>query len=253
MDAGVSGSRKTDMLKFIKKYLTVGTHNLPNRDAWLEKNLQALPPGTKILDAGAGETKYRKFCGHLNYTSQDFGQYNGEGNGEGNQTNVWDNSKLDIVSDITKIPVQTASFDAVLCVEVLEHVPEPINALSELSRILKPGGKLILTLPFCSMTHFAPYFFYTGFSKYWVEKFLPEKGFKIDAIDYNGNYFEYIGQETRRMHRFISKYYSDSKFWFVLTKICALPMVFLLNHLALKSKKSEEVLCYGLNIVAIRI
>jgi hypothetical protein len=48
-----------------------------NRQTWLKKTLAALPAGSRILDAGAGELKSRKYCGHLNYVSQDFCQYKG--------------------------------------------------------------------------------------------------------------------------------------------------------------------------------
>ena len=155
-------------------YPAVGNKNLAEREAWLKKTLELIPAGQTHLDAGAGELKYKKFCSHLNYQSQDFGQYDGQGNQKGFQTQSWDNSKVDYVSDITAIPVADASFDNIMCIEVLEHVPEPIKAIKEFSRILKTGGKLILTAPFCSLTHFAPYYFQNGFSKYWYEKFLPE-------------------------------------------------------------------------------
>ena len=46
--------------------------NEETRQAWLSKTLQALPDGARILDAGAGELKNRKYCGHLDYVSQDF-------------------------------------------------------------------------------------------------------------------------------------------------------------------------------------
>ena len=145
---------------------TVGTRNLEAREKWLKKTLKKVPSGSKILDAGAGELRYKKFCSHLNYVSQDFGQYNGGGDGRGLQKKRWDNSKLDIVSDITKIPAKDNAFDAIMCIEVLEHLPRPIKAIEEFARILKPKGKLILTAPFCSLTHFAPYYFTKNTAEY---------------------------------------------------------------------------------------
>ena len=64
------------------------------------------------------------------------------------------------------------SFDVVLCSEVLEHVPDPIQVIKELCRLIKPRGTLILTAPFCSLTHFAPYHFSTGFNRYFYEEHL---------------------------------------------------------------------------------
>lgn len=82
-----------------------------------------------------------------------------------------------LVSDITMIPAPDASFDAILCSEVLEHVPEPTHALDEFVRLLKPGGTLILTAPFASLVHMAPYHYCSGFSRYWYEHHLPLRGF----------------------------------------------------------------------------
>ncbi|EGJ33221.1 methylase involved in ubiquinone/menaquinone biosynthesis [Moorena producens 3L] len=177
----------------------VGLQNGTNRDQWIEKTLKKIPDGLKILDVGAGELPYKKYCDHLDYTSQDFNQYDGKGDGSGFQTDEWNTSKIDIVCDITDIPVESVSFEAIMCTEVLEHLPDPISALKEFDRILKPGGYLIITAPFCSMTHFAPYHFATGFNRYFYEYWMGELAFEILELQTNGNYFEYLGQELRRV------------------------------------------------------
>ena len=83
--------------------------NQQNREIWLEEALKKIPTGSRILDAGAGELRYKEFCEHLNYVSQDFAQYNGEGDSKGLQTGTWDQTKLDIISDITEIQIGRAS------------------------------------------------------------------------------------------------------------------------------------------------
>ena len=93
--------------------LRVGTENESNRIAWLEKTLKKIPDGNKILDAGAGELQFKKYCSHLNYLSQDFNQYDGKGDGKSLQMQSWDQSKIDIVSDIVNIPSPDSSFDAI--------------------------------------------------------------------------------------------------------------------------------------------
>ena len=177
----------------------VGTRNKETREKWLKEKIKQIPSGKKILDAGAGELQYKKFCSHLDYVSQDFCQYDGEGNGKGLHKGSWDDTKIDIVSDISEIPVKNNSFDAVMCIEVFEHILEPVKAVQEFNRILKPKGKLIITAPFCSLTHMAPYYFANGYSKYWYEKILKENNFIIDEIEFNGNFFEYVAQEIRRI------------------------------------------------------
>ncbi len=54
---------------------------------------------------------------------------------------------LDIGDLNQSLPYPSASFDLITCVEGIEHLENPFNAIREFSRILKPGGKLILTLP----------------------------------------------------------------------------------------------------------
>jgi len=109
------------------------------KDAWIEKKLAEIESGKSILDAGAGTLKWKPYCSHLQYTSQDFAQYDASSS-VGLQAEGWTYPKLDIVSDITNIPVPDESFDAVLCTSVLEHLPNPNAALKELVRVTKRGG-----------------------------------------------------------------------------------------------------------------
>ncbi len=173
-----------------------------NRQAWLKQTLNDLPNGARLLDAGAGELKNRQYCSHLDYVSQDFCQYQGEaGNApeEGLQTKSWDTTRIDLVSDITAIPAPDASFDVILCSEVLEHVPEPTHALDEFARLLKPGGVMILTAPFASNVHMAPYHYCSGFSKYWYEYHLAQRGFHIETMTANGDWYALLLQEITRL------------------------------------------------------
>ena len=111
------------------------------RARWVERVSKQLPPGGRLLDAGAGEQRYRPHCAHLEYVSQDFARYDGRGDGAGLQTQTWDQACLDLVCDITAIPESDASFDAVLCTEVFEHLPDPLAVLREFARLLRPGGR----------------------------------------------------------------------------------------------------------------
>jgi SAM-dependent methyltransferase len=47
-------------------------------------------------------------------------------------------------ADLTRLPYQSAAFDAVVCGWVLEHLPDPRPGLRELARVLRPGGRLLL-------------------------------------------------------------------------------------------------------------
>lgn len=228
----------------------VGTQNQSNREIWLEKTLKKIPSGSRILDAGAGEQQYKRFCNHLNYVAQDFAKYDGKGNDVGLQTENWDQSNLDIISDITNIPEPDAAFDAIMCVEVFEHIPEPIKAIQEFSRLLKPEGHLIITAPFCSLTHFAPYHYYTGYNRYFYETHLPKNGFKILDLQENGNYFEYLAQEIRRIPRMAKRYTTShpSLPEYFAMKLC----LSMLGRFSQRDSGSHEMLHFGCHVHAIR-
>jgi len=227
-----------------------GAKNKTVRERWLESRLSQIRPGAAILDAGAGELHYSKYCNHLSYTSQDFGQYNGYGVGEGLQTHSWDDSQVDIISDIAEIPEPDQSYDAVMCVEVFEHIPNPEKAIREFSRLLKKNGILILTVPVCSLTHYAPYYFYNGFSKYYFEKYLPLHGFKIKELYYNGNFFEYLGQELRRIAYMAERYSKINLFNKSILAFLLLILLRLLDKFSRYDTGSHEMLSFGLHILA---
>lgn len=74
-------------------------------------------------------------------------------------------ARPDVFCDACRLPFADATVDTVLLLEVLEHLRHPAQALSEISRVLRPGGKLLLTLPFLYPVHDAPHDYqrYTAF------------------------------------------------------------------------------------------
>lgn len=68
-----------------------------------------------------------------------------------------------------------ASFDTVLCIQVVEHVLEPLALVSELGRVLRPGGTAVLLVPQTSTTHLAPAYF-GNFSRWWIDAALERAG-----------------------------------------------------------------------------
>jgi SAM-dependent methyltransferase len=131
--------------------------NQMNRNKWVIEKAKTISAGSKVLDVGAGTCPYKYLFNHCDYKTHDFKKYEGvKLNGE------QDYGKIDYVSDIVNIPIEDNSFDVVLCTEVLEHVPEPIKALEEMSRLLKPGGRLLITAPLGSGLHQLPYHYYVA-------------------------------------------------------------------------------------------
>jgi ubiquinone/menaquinone biosynthesis C-methylase UbiE len=225
-----------------------GTDNETFREKWIIESLKKIPAGARILDAGAGEQQFRKYCQHLNYVSQDIAQYTPVQNGSGLQMEKWDFTGIDIVSDIINIPEPGQSFDAILCTEVIEHIPDPAKVFPEFARLLKPGGVLIITAPFSSLTHFAPYYYSTGFSSYFYEKHLADNDFEIGELIKNGNYFQYLAQEASRIPHIAEKY-TDVKLNF-FHRMIRRYFLNLLKQLSDRDTGSQELMCFGIQVIA---
>ena len=237
------------MNNFFKKFMPkTGMQNAEKRNQWIVEQLRKLPSGMRILDAGAGTQPYKKYCTHLNYVSQDFASYIPNDKEKGLQNKEWNYGQLDIISDIIDIPESDKSFDVIMCTEVLEHLPYPSEAIKELSRLLKSGGKLIITAPFCSLTHQGPHFYSTGFSPFYYKKILSENGLEIEEITPNGSFFEYMAQENRRMVNMAKEYAGISLN--IFDKLLLFLNLKMLNKLAKKDKKSHEILCFGYFVTA---
>jgi len=95
--------------------------------AWLAAQDVA---GLRVLDVGCGDRPYETLL---------------EGAAEIVGFDVPGNLHADLHGSIDAIPVEDASFDVVLCLQVLEHVPDPAAAVRELNRVVRPGGRVLLS------------------------------------------------------------------------------------------------------------
>tara|TARA_B100000963_G_C22461838_1_gene596016 strand:- start:85 stop:858 length:774 start_codon:yes stop_codon:yes gene_type:complete len=173
---------KVFIFKVIRPLEKIFAYNRMRRDRWLIEQVQDISNGSKVLDVGAGGCPHREKFYHCEYFTQDFVQLS-----DSQIQNQEGYGKIDYVCDILEIPVPDNSFDVVLCTEVIEHIPDPISVIKEFSRILNPGGTLLITAPLISGLHQEPYHFYGGYTKYWYEKFLPEHDFEDLKIESNGS------------------------------------------------------------------
>ena len=167
--------------------------NQIQRDAWINEKALKINKGSKVLDVGAGTCPYKNLFVHCEYYSQDFKKYPGEKLGGTEKY-----GDIDIASDILSIPAEDGFFDVILCTEVLEHVPEPIKAIKEMVRLLKKGGKILITAPLGSGLHQLPFHYYGGYTPEWYKKFLPENGIIVKEIKPNGGFFKHLAQECAR-------------------------------------------------------
>jgi SAM-dependent methyltransferase len=169
--------------------------NQEERDAWVVEQITKLMlPNEIVLDIGAGTSPYREYLKEQRYISHDFGQYEGVKLGGSVEY-----AHIDIRSDITNIPLESGSIDHIICTEVLEHVPRPLDAISEISRLLRIGGYAIITAPFTSGLHQEPYHYYAGFSPYFYEYASINFGLKIKEINQHGGFLRLMAQESMRL------------------------------------------------------
>jgi SAM-dependent methyltransferase len=83
-------------------------------------------------------------------------------------------------------PKEAENADLILCTEALEHVPAPAAFLKEAHRCLRPGGQLVVTVPFAARWHFIP-FDYWRFTPSGLKQLLEEAGFREVRVWARGN------------------------------------------------------------------
>ncbi len=88
---------------------------------------------------------------------------------------------VDVVASVYELPFQDEEFDVVLCMSVLEHLKEPVRAISEMRRCLKRGGRIIISVPFLFPIHDAPGDFWR-FTKYGLQE-LFHGGWVIEKLE----------------------------------------------------------------------
>lgn len=100
----------------------------------------------------------------------------------------WDSSAhslthVDMSCDLNEpLPLENESYDTILLSDVLEHIFEPRRLLAEMSRVLRPGGNLLMSVPFMYWIHEAPhdYFRYTEFA---LRRMAKERGMKVVVLE----------------------------------------------------------------------
>jgi len=136
-----------------------------------------------VLDAGCGAMPYRAEVGSA-VTSYD---------GLDMSPRAEDVRFVCSVADMA--PVPSASYDTVLCSEVLEHVSHPIAAVNEFVRVLRPGGTLIVTVPFLGRLHEEPNDF-QRFTEHGLRLLLSDAGFEVELVIPTGSVASFLGHQV---------------------------------------------------------
>lgn len=159
---------------------------------FVERAASEVGAGARVLDAGAGEGPYRTLFGHASYVAVD------DGRGDPR----WDYETLNVSGDLLHLPFRDACVDAVLCTETLEHLTDPGRFLSEVARVLRPGGRLYLTAPQAFKEHQQPHDYFR-FTQFGLRHLLGKAGLAADEVEPEGGYFRFLGDKIQPTHRYL--------------------------------------------------
>lgn len=190
----------------VKKSKVAGTNNFLIHK--INKRIAcSLPYKGRVVDFGCGTAPYKEIILKVadEYIGVDW------------RNSSHDQSNVDISTDLTaRLPFENDYADTIASFQVMEHLPEPSFFLSECYRILRPGGALLITVPFMWEVHEAPhdYFRYT---RYGLEYLLKKNGFVEIEIRENTGFWQMwvlkFNYHTARFTRGPLKYFWVPIWW----------------------------------------
>ena len=135
------------------------------------KNIKRFIPQLKgkLLDFGCGRKPFEDLFTVEKYIGVDL-----QNTGHDHK-----HSKVDVYYDGKHLPFDNETFDSLFCSEVLEHIFDADKILPEINRVLKPGAKALITVPFSWIEHETPYD-YARYSSFGIKYLLEKNGFKIE-------------------------------------------------------------------------
>lgn len=154
-----------------------------------EEAATKISPNAWVLDAGAGQGRFKSDFDHTRYVGIDLAVGDG----------TWDYSNLDAISNLTQLPFDDNTFDAALCTQVLEHVPEPQQVINELTRVLAPGGQLFLSAPQSWCQHQKPYDFFR-YTSFGLSHLFNKAGLQVEEIRPMGGYFWFLSFQLQNIN-----------------------------------------------------
>lgn len=123
-------------------------------EGFIKQSLKDVPHNSRVLMVGSG--------GGIEVWLREALQGK---NAELVRTDIDPDRKPDVVDDITASQFPDESFNAIVIMEVLEHVTQPFAAVAELHRLLRPGGLLVMSTPFFVPLHDRPHDYFR-FTRY---------------------------------------------------------------------------------------
>ncbi len=144
-------------------------------DKFFLSGISYFKEGMDIVDLGGKKTNKR-------------GLFSIEGRGLNvKYVNLDESTEPDYLCEISKVPVDSDSFDGGVLAEVLEHIETPSDVLKEAARILKKDSYLLITVPFMIPVHADPYDFHR-YTDTRLKNLLESAGFEVLSIQKQGGF-----------------------------------------------------------------
>jgi SAM-dependent methyltransferase len=159
---------------------------------FMKSAAREVKPPERVLDAGAGNCPYKALFARAAYESTDL-------ENSGGVTHTF-------TCDLHQVPRPDNTYDAIICTQTINQLEVPEKGLSEFYRLLKPGGRLYMTVGM-------------GWPNLNLHKMLTHAGFRVVFIKPRGGMFWRMGHLLREMPSYIMSQYKDN----LLAVLCLAP------------------------------
>ena len=164
---------------------------------FLETQVQGMDKDALLLDVGAGHGDFAQIYAGRKSISLDLVPY----------------PEVDLACDLAEcVPFREGSFDMLILMNVLEHVYNFHGLLDALFYLLKPGGSLIIAVPFMIKIHQAPFDF-QRYTHYSLEQMAHQHGFEIALLEGYYDPIFFLGEGTRNFRFWVLPKLSRPERW----------------------------------------
>lgn len=168
----------TDSLAWVFRPIDVRRHN---RAAILHLLVRYANPGAVVFDIGCGDKPFASDVRGLGCT------YIGVDIADG-----FYKEKPDLIGTATDVPAADEVADVIISSQVLEHLENPVSALEEAHRLLKPGGVLLCSFPFLYPIHAPPYD-YGRYTRFFISRAAERLGYEVLSEEAFAGYWRLCG------------------------------------------------------------